>query len=288
MKSVMLPHFQCGFLEGLPDLVLKTPDGRIFREGLLNIWMSIRSDLSMEFHCKGLPLVKEWLGHPGGRYADCYEDMFQDFLETLRMIDVADSSTKKPLDDPKFAQAFTQHWVPYDPEMRELPASVRERLLPLSTDRIRNRNMDELAMNWSMWGLCFFITEDDRMGLCPAGTLAGDTVVALFGGAVPYVLHQRKDDHGEEAPENEQEHEPREAQDTGERHAMVHVITIPNTAKKGKAAKPKGKGAQTILQATRRLMTSRTSQKIAKKLRKVRAGRRMYVSLVDVGNEIED
>ena len=37
-------------------------------------------------------------------------------------------------------------------------------------------------------GKCFFMTEDERFGLCPPTTRPGDIIVALYGGLVPFVL----------------------------------------------------------------------------------------------------
>lgn len=36
----------------------------------------------------------------------------------------------------------------------------------------------------------FFVTSHGRMGLCPRDTRAGDLIVVLYGGSVPYVLRK--------------------------------------------------------------------------------------------------
>jgi hypothetical protein len=40
----------------------------------------------------------------------------------------------------------------------------------------------------------FFLSMNGRMGLCPRGTMNGDQIVILYGGSVPYVLRQLKND----------------------------------------------------------------------------------------------
>jgi hypothetical protein len=37
-------------------------------------------------------------------------------------------------------------------------------------------------------GKCFFITEDERMGLCPPDVRSGDIIIALFGSRLPFVI----------------------------------------------------------------------------------------------------
>ena len=136
------------------------------------------------------------LNEPQSRYYGEPVLMFNDMLHTLLMDGAAERDQALIWDDPSFATKLARHWKAHDPEMVELPASVREALYSLAdaqdTDTVYEESLDFLMSD--TYGLCFVVTEDNRMGLCSPDTADGDLIVAFFGGSVPYVVRQRAKD----------------------------------------------------------------------------------------------
>jgi hypothetical protein len=150
-------------------------------------------------------LEQEWLGREGGRYEGNEDLLFRDFLETLllspvyRQDESLDGSSglndeglpEAPWDDdPDIATSFAMFWVEYDPRFSLLPPRIAEFLrgAPLEQAQKGLSRQKMFPFLFEALGKCFFITEDERMGLCPPETRQGDIVVALFGASVPFML----------------------------------------------------------------------------------------------------
>jgi hypothetical protein len=92
-----------------------------------------------------------------------------------------------PWDDETLATSFARYWIENEPRQWRLPEKIRDFLLGRPLERkIRRRML--FPYLFRAHGKCFFMTEDERFGLCPPTTRSGDIVVALFGGQVPFVL----------------------------------------------------------------------------------------------------
>ena len=143
-----------------------------------------------------------WSGKNPSRYQSKREFMFRDFLETILMSPVYRGKTSSggesaeedatrlpagPWDDETLATSFAMYWIENEPHQWRLPEKFPKYLLgePLKR-RIPRRML--FPYLFRAQGKCFFMTEDERFGLCPPTTRPGDIVVALFGGQVPFVL----------------------------------------------------------------------------------------------------
>ena len=150
-------------------------------------------------------LQQEWLGREGGRYEGNEHIMFRDFLETLLLSPLhrdeasGGGSAEKDddeipdgpwNDDPEIATSLAIFWSEHDPQFQWLPPRIAKFLkgAPLQQAQEGLRREKLFPFLYHALGKCFFITEDERMGLCPPGTRQGDVVVALFGASVPFVI----------------------------------------------------------------------------------------------------
>lgn len=144
----------------------------------------------------------EWSNKEPSRYRGKREFMFRDFLETLLLSPVyrGESSLSRkgstegtkglpdgPWDDETLATSFAMYWIENEPQHWRLPEKIRSFLLGRPLERKIPRRM-LFPYLFRAQGKCFFMTEDERFGLCPPTTRPGDVVVALFGGQVPFVL----------------------------------------------------------------------------------------------------
>lgn len=133
------------------------------------------------------------------RYHKRPVSMFNDLLETLLMANETERDGNLLWDDQVFARKLACHWKARDPDMNWLPSSVREVLYPQAQPHETDTVYEE-SLDFSMpetYGLCFCVTDDNRMSLCPADTEDGDLIVSLFGGSVPYVI---REDSSERSP----------------------------------------------------------------------------------------
>lgn len=62
--------------------------------------------------------------------------------------------------------------------------------LPLENDRIKLKESGSLPFGGIAYGRKSFVTETGFIGLGPRASLAGDEIVALLGGTVPYVVRR--------------------------------------------------------------------------------------------------
>ena len=147
---------------------------------------------------------QEWLGIKGGRYEGKEEIMFHDFVETLLMSSIyhggdgsfnqqPESSLDGPWCDADVAASIAMCWALEDPAFSLIPQKIGDVL----KENLFARSIPQpkmLPFLVAGVGKCFFITEDERMGLCPPDTRPGDVIVAFHGSGVPFVLRPvRKD-----------------------------------------------------------------------------------------------
>jgi hypothetical protein len=157
---------------------------------------------------------QEWLGRNGGRYQGKHEAMFRDFLETLLLspvyrneaVSIGEDEKETsalldgPLSDPEIGTSFAMFWAENDPQFTYLPPRIAQHLRSQMFERgiPREKQFPFLFLGH---GKCFFITEDERMGLCSPDARPGDLVVGLGGSRVPLVLrpaHNERQPYGED------------------------------------------------------------------------------------------
>lgn len=174
--------------------------------GLAPLWYIIRKEV-VEGTMIGEDLVEtasqEWLGRKGSRYEGKDELMFRDFLETLLLSPVyrgkdslswdGEGVPDGPWSDPTVATSFAMFWAQNDPRFSYFPPKIGEFLTSEMFARSISRN-SLFPFLFLGHGKCFFITEDERMGLCPVETRPGDIIVALFGSQVPFVVRPVKNE----------------------------------------------------------------------------------------------
>jgi hypothetical protein len=101
---------------------------------------------------------------------------------------------------------FAAYFLKKDPELRGFSKEQEITIRRLAL------NVPQGQINWfrdhyrqSLPGRGFFITDDYDFALCPKGTEAGDIVVILDGGSVPYILRRRASNAGENLQEESYE-----------------------------------------------------------------------------------
>ncbi|KAF7542167.1 hypothetical protein G7054_g69 [Neopestalotiopsis clavispora] len=200
--------------------------GDRMKAGLIPLWCYLERPMvrTIAVEDQVVPVrPQEWLGRKGGRYEGKKEQMFRDFLETLLLSPVyrgpvqpvnneqqtgqpqsfesADSNPiPGPWDDPELAVSFAIEWAQFDPQMEYLPPRIGKYLLDhlFKSPIPREKQFPFLFLGH---GKCFFITEDEHMGLCSPDVEPGDIVVALLGSRVPFVLRPMEN-HSDLAGEN--------------------------------------------------------------------------------------
>lgn len=174
--------------------------------GLAPLWYVIRKDIT-EATIIGDDLVElaeqEWLGRKGCRYEGKEELMLRDFLETLLLSPVyrgedslvwdGEGIPDGPWSDPTVATSFTMFWAENDPQFTYFPPRMGEFFKKEMFERGISRDK-VFPFLFLGHGKCFFITEDERMGLCPPETRPGDLIVALCGSGVPFVVRPVKNE----------------------------------------------------------------------------------------------
>ncbi|ETS78119.1 hypothetical protein PFICI_10181 [Pestalotiopsis fici W106-1] len=192
--------------------------GDRMKGGLIPLWCYLERPMVnvIEVEDQVAPLrPQEWLGRKGGRYEGKREHMFRDFLETLLLSpiyhgptelvdneqqnDQAQSSESEdgtlmpgPWDDPELSISFAMEWAQFDPQMEYLPPRIGKHLLDhlFKSGIPREKQFPFLFLGH---GKCFFITDDEHMGMCSPDVEPGDIVVALPGSGVPFVLRPMED-----------------------------------------------------------------------------------------------
>ncbi|KAH6987652.1 heterokaryon incompatibility protein-domain-containing protein [Ilyonectria sp. MPI-CAGE-AT-0026] len=173
----------------------------VLNGGLTHLWLMVKEARSpaIFFHEEVVEAVEaqEWLGREGGRYQGKEELMFRDFLETLLLSPVYrgensldyhdDGIPDGPWNDETIATSFALFWAENDPRFMYSPPRIGELLkVEMFVRGISQTKLFPFLCGGV--GKCFFITEDERMGMCPPDTRPGDIIVALFGSRVPFVV----------------------------------------------------------------------------------------------------
>jgi hypothetical protein len=98
---------------------------------------------------------------------------------------------------PLFAD-FAAYWARSDPSFSRLIESSPTSLAESAeiTELARSGDADQFAVvaGKACHERKFFLSKKGRIGLCPRGAGNGDQIVILYGGSVPYVLRQLKND----------------------------------------------------------------------------------------------
>lgn len=193
----------------------------IIEGGLTMLWNCIGSDhlgSAIQVNDHIVPVgshPQEWLGHEGGRYDGNREYMFRDFIETLLLSPAYRSPSEStttdehssaggdkhkdeelpagPWDDPEMSISLALEFIPNEPNLGYLPPKIRQHLLEaanLGRSITIGKSFPFLFLGG---GKCFFITEDEHMGMCSPDVEPGDLVVALFGCATPFILRPMAD-----------------------------------------------------------------------------------------------
>lgn len=176
--------------------------------GLAPLWYVIQKETTSATiigHEVVEELSQEWLGRKGGRYEGKDELMFRDFLETLLLSPIyrgeetlswdGEGTPDGPWRDPIVATSFALFWAENDPEFVYPPPKIGQLLRTEMFERgiPRDKVFPFLFLGH---GKCFFITEDERMGLCPPETQPGDIIVALYSSGVPFVVRPVNNETG--------------------------------------------------------------------------------------------
>lgn len=183
-------------------LALTHPYNSMVLQGsLVLLWRMVQDGYSPPicFNDEGGETIasQEWLGREGGRYQGKEELMFRDLLETLLLSPVyrgessldhhGDGVPDGPWSDETIATSFALCWAENDPHFMLPPSRIGELLkAELFTKAISQTQLFPFLCHGV--GKCFFITEGERVGLCPPDTRPGDVIVALFGSRVPFVV----------------------------------------------------------------------------------------------------
>ncbi|KAF7550177.1 hypothetical protein G7Z17_g5896 [Cylindrodendrum hubeiense] len=175
--------------------------GMALKSDLSILWLMVQKERSpaVFLHDEAVEAVEaqEWLGREGGRYQGKEELMFRDFIETLLLSSVYrgensldhhdDRIPNGPWDDETIATSLALFWAENDPRFVYTPPRIGEFL----KGEMFARGISQTKLFPFLCcgvGKCFFITEDERMGMCPPDTRPGDIIVALFGSRVPFVV----------------------------------------------------------------------------------------------------
>lgn len=132
-----------------------------------------------------------WLGHPESAYKGDEEAMFRDFLKTI-MLKTSEPGKGNIWEEEKIAHRLALYWKRHDPEFRQLPPSVRDFMEPLATKDATWKPNDDFVSRVPIHGKVLFMSDELRLGLCPAETKVGDVIVVLFGGKVPFILRPKQ------------------------------------------------------------------------------------------------
>lgn len=87
---------------------------------------------------------------------------------------------------PSVRMDFAAYWARLDPDFMDFQAATRAELKAVA--KLGDAEQFAVLAGKACHERKFLTTSDGRMGLCPRDTEAGDTIVILFGGSVPYVL----------------------------------------------------------------------------------------------------
>lgn len=186
----------------MPAMVLTHPHNRgVFKGGMPLLWSIISKSESptiiIDDDEGGTLSSQEWLGRQGGRYNGKDELMFRDFLETLLLSPVYrgensldhqdDAIPDGPWSDKTMATSIGMCWGENDPHFIFPPPRIADILKGELFERpVPQPKLFPLQCRGV--GKCFFITEDERMGLCPPDVRSGDIIIALFGSRLPFVI----------------------------------------------------------------------------------------------------
>lgn len=154
---------------------------------LCSLWYIITSRTAK---MEGRPAYR-WLGHDESAYNGDEEAMFRDFLETI-MLRAPEPGSRNIWEAEEIAHKLALDWKQHDPELQHLPPSVRDFMKPLVTKKATWHPTDGFLSLVPIPGKVLFISDEWRLGLCPAETEAGDVIVVLFGGKVPFILRPKQ------------------------------------------------------------------------------------------------
>ncbi|VUC30278.1 unnamed protein product [Clonostachys rosea] len=187
----------------MPVMALTHPyNPSVFKGGIPLLWSMISQSQSpaiiIDDEEGGTLSSQEWLGTPEGRYNGKDELMFRDFLETLLLSPIyrgensldhqEDSVPDGPWSDKTMATSIAMCWGENDPHFMYPPPRIAEILKGEPFERaVPQPKLFPLQCRGV--GKCFFITEDEHMGLCPPDVRSGDIIIALFGSRLPFVVH---------------------------------------------------------------------------------------------------
>lgn len=207
LTQASIPHIdsECDVVEG----------------GLTTLWNCIRRDQldsAIEVNDNIVPIGshrQEWLGREGGRYDGNRESLFREFVENLLLSPAYRSPSSStttnehssegsdghkdeefpagPWDDQEMSMSLVMEFMSNDRDLENLPPRIRQHLLEVLELKLRIPTEKLFPFRFFGDGKCFFITEDEHMGMCSLDVEPGDLVVALFGWETPFVLRPMAD-----------------------------------------------------------------------------------------------
>ena len=105
--------------------------------------------------------------------------------------------TRRNIQDEFLRNMLADSWVTESNEGRSINGSDLQGIYKHwqgleSSEAILTESPATSEIQWRLISHCFFITDEEMMGLCPLGAMPGDLVAFVVGSSWPLIVRQRE------------------------------------------------------------------------------------------------